>query len=104
MRNRQDKLENTNANTRKTLIQLEKRVKANTRDRTGNGDPDLMGEAFLMKDLKLLREEFMQYKQMVVQSFEEVKVEILLRAYKEDLVIQETRIVDKLKDMIMQIL
>ena len=37
---------------------------------------------------------------MVNQSFEEVKVEILLRAFKEDLVVQETRIVDKLKDMI----
>ena len=57
-----------------------------------------------MKDLKSLREEIMEYKLKVNQSFEEVKVEILLRAYKEDLTIQETRIVDKLKDMIMQIL
>ena len=58
MRNRQDNLENNLSNTRKTLLLLEKRVKANTRDRTGNGDPDLMGEAFLMTDLKRLRAEF----------------------------------------------
>ena len=70
----------------------------------GNGDPDMFGEAFLTRDLKSLREEIELYKQQVSQSFEEVKIEILLRAYKDELFTQEARIVEKLKDMIHQIL
>ena len=100
LRGRVDSLENQLATLRKALGDLEKKVKG---VRGGGGaDQGLVDKC--IEELNTLRAEFEAHRDEANRNLDQLNAEMPTKADKKDLLDLENRIMDKLRDMIQQIL
>lgn len=100
LRNRVDKLENGVANLRKQLEDLLKKLK--NMNMGGGADPDALARAF--DELNKLRQEFEAHRDYANSHIDNINNILPTKADKQDLIDLQNSILDKLRDMIQQIL
>ena len=100
LRGRVDSLENQVATLRKALGDLEKKLK--TQRSGGGADNGLVDKC--IDELNTLRAEFEAHRDEANRNLDQLNAEMPTKADKKDLLDLENRIMDKLRDMIQQIL
>jgi SMC interacting uncharacterized protein involved in chromosome segregation len=101
LRGRVDSLENQLATLRKALGDLEKKLKG---QRNGGGGADTGLVDKCVEELNTLRAEFEAHRDEANRNLDQLNAEMPTKADKKDLLDLENRIMDKLRDMIQQIL
>lgn len=101
LKNRVEKIENSNQALKKAYGDLEKEIKKLKIPDSG-ANQDQVDR--LQDELARLRAEFEQHKEWATQNIENLNHEMPHKADKQDLIDLENRILDKLRDMIQQIL
>jgi uncharacterized coiled-coil DUF342 family protein len=101
LRGRVDSLENQLSNLRKAMGDLEKKIKGGMRS---GGGPDQGLVDKCIDELNTLRAEFEAHRDEANRNLDQLNAEMPTKADKKDLLDLENRIMDKLRDMIQQIL
>lgn len=101
LKNRVEKIENSNQALKKAYGDLENQIK---RLKIPDGGANQEQVDRLTDELARLRAEFDQHKEWSTQNIENLNHEMPHKADKQDLIDLENRILDKLRDMIQQIL
>jgi len=101
LRTRVDKLENALSSLKKVYGELEKKLKALN---LPGGGADQEAVDRLLDELNKLRAEFEEHRDHANKSIDQLNHEMPTKADKQDLIDLENRILDKLRDMIQQIL
>jgi len=102
LRSRIDKLENAFSSLRKTIAEIEKRIKTIAIGGSGGGSGGASQELIehLLEELRKLRVEFDDVKYSYDGRLDALEKEMPLKAYRTELVDLENRILDKLREMI----
>ena len=102
LRSRVDKLENAFSSLRKTIAEIEKRIKTIAIGGSGGGSGGASQELIehLLEELRKLRVEFDDVKYSYDGRLEALEKEMPLKAYRTELIDLENRILDKLREMI----
>lgn len=101
LRSRVDKLENALSALRKTIADIEKRIKTMViggSGGSGGASSELMEN--ILEELRKLRVEFDDVKYSYDVRLDALEKEMPLKAYRTELIDLENRILDKLREMI----